>query len=254
MASNIRTRSQKSKLEALKENLNVSYDIVFHEDKIETADETERLPADELLVDLRNKLASIHSLNDLLHDEIRELKATIEEKNAQLSFLDEKLNLVLNKQLADMSKQTIVCLPLMNDKECQADFESAVASNSIIFAVDPPDHVVSVAEDEVVCSSISVGNLISLTADESHCSSSVLPNSHVDTDLLLIPTKNGASHKSNPQKQKIRKRRSGPLRDNYVPSALSQATELTHGSTTQAINILLLADEMVVQIPDLGIM
>lgn len=119
------TRAQKRIMNTPKENLNVSYDIVIYDDKPIVSGE--KLTTDELLVDLGNKLAASHSLNDQLHQEIIELKATIRSQKAREMYLDEKLNNFLIKKTADMNTQTIPCLPLMNDNNyCQVESQPAL--------------------------------------------------------------------------------------------------------------------------------
>lgn len=127
----ITTRSRKIAAESLKNsNLNVSYDVVVYDDKpslnLQDSKEDDKLTTEELLVDLRCKLASCNSANDMLNEENKALKIEIESRNAKLLYLDEKLNNFLYKARINVGTQTVEVDSLiqpMKSIECQMEVQ-----------------------------------------------------------------------------------------------------------------------------------
>lgn len=96
-------RSQKS---VKATNLNVSYDIVVHKDDGKIV-EAEKISTDEIIRDLRCKLASSHALNNQYRLELDQSKLENKVQHEKLLNLDGKLNYLLAKtQMTDFGTQT----------------------------------------------------------------------------------------------------------------------------------------------------
>lgn len=126
------TRSQKN---VVQEKLNMSYEHVIH---AEGGNPSERkaLPMNELITDLKNKLASSHSLNGSLNDEIKALNDKLKSQKTQLlvvqkeactQTLENELILVdgecqVDSLMLEDCTQTESATSLLMDAECQVDF------------------------------------------------------------------------------------------------------------------------------------
>lgn len=133
----------KSTINASVNSVNTSYETIIHDETRNSS--PEKLSIDQILADLRNKLASSHSLNAELQAEILSLKNDVKAKNNQIMILDGKLNFVLlsKRTATDSSTQTILELSEAgtqvehnsslaletNDKNCQTDFGSMAVND-----------------------------------------------------------------------------------------------------------------------------
>lgn len=137
----VQTRSQK-RANSLKENLNVSYDIVVHDD-IPSGNEKndDKMTIEELLTDLRSKLATCQFLNDKMNEENQKLKTTIKTQEDKLQSLEEKLHNFLNKeQMVRIGIQTMdfetSTTEAVQNRECttkmQLNQDTAVEPHTVV--------------------------------------------------------------------------------------------------------------------------
>lgn len=114
------TRSQKN---VVQEKLNMSYEHVIHAERGNPS-ERKALPMSELITDLRNKLASSHSLNSSLNDEIKALNDRLKSQKTQLLVLNGQLNKHITAKKVvqkEACTQTLENELILVDGECQVD-------------------------------------------------------------------------------------------------------------------------------------
>lgn len=87
------TRSKSGEVQ--KDALNISYECVTrHEEGV--SNDTNKFSTDELVLDLKNKLAASHSLNNELNEEIINLKDQIKSQRTELFILNGQVKLLIN--------------------------------------------------------------------------------------------------------------------------------------------------------------
>lgn len=138
----VKTRSQKRANKSLKQNLNVSYDVVVHDDiPLGNEKNGDKMTIEELLTDLRSKLATCQFLNDKMNEENQKLKTTIKTQEDRLQNLEEKLHNFLNKeQMVSIGIQTMdfetTTTEVVQNRECttnmQLNQDTAVERHAVL--------------------------------------------------------------------------------------------------------------------------
>lgn len=111
---------------------NLSYECVVHE---ENGSQEHRVSSDDLITDLKNKLASSHSLNNQLTEEIELLRGELKSRETQLLILDGQLNKYIKAKqviLKEVCTQTLDRKLVCSDVGCHVDMSTEVSENDQI--------------------------------------------------------------------------------------------------------------------------
>lgn len=135
------TRSQRTLL-VKRDAMNLSYECVIRKDTQEIVEAT-KLTMEELVSDLKNKLAASHSLNSALNDEIGDLKDQIKSQSTELMILNGQVRsfVSVRSRYREFGTQTTDNWLTSIDGECQVDIRLSYVDSEC--QVDLPRLVVS---------------------------------------------------------------------------------------------------------------